>query len=63
MVFEGKSLHSQSDKDLYLSKDLSILKYFVPDFTEGNQELIKKICSWNVMILKIVVVVLFIYIV
>ena len=42
MVFEGKSLHSQSDKDLYLSKDLSFLKYFVPDFIKGNQELMKK---------------------
>ena len=26
----------------YLSKDLSILKYSVPDFIERNQELMKK---------------------
>ena len=30
-------------KTPYLSKDLSILKYSVPDFIEGNQELMKNI--------------------
>tara|TARA_B110000444_G_scaffold20514_1_gene17043 strand:+ start:317 stop:463 length:147 start_codon:yes stop_codon:yes gene_type:complete len=45
MVVKGKSLHSQSDKDLYLSKNLSILKYSVSDFIEGNQKLIKKIVT------------------
>ena len=63
IVFRRKGLHSQNDKAPYPSKDLSILKYSVPDFIEGNQELMKKICNWNMMILKIVVVVLFIYIV
>jgi len=43
IVVIGKGLHSQNDKDPYLSKDLSILKYSVPDFIEGNQELMKKI--------------------
>jgi DNA-nicking Smr family endonuclease len=42
IVVTGKGLHSQNDKDPYLSKDLSILKYSVPDFIEGNQELMKK---------------------
>jgi hypothetical protein len=28
-------------KSPYLSKDLSILKYSVPDFIEGNHELMK----------------------
>ena len=63
IVVRRKSLHSQNDKGPYLSKDLYISKYSVPDFIEGNQELMKKICNWNMMILKIVVVVLFIYIV
>ena len=45
IVVTGKGLHSQNDKDPYLSKDLSILKYSVPDFIEGNQELMKKICN------------------
>ena len=30
-------------KTPYLSKDLSILKYSVPDFKKGNEELMKKI--------------------
>ena len=30
-------------KTPYLSKDLSILKYSVPDFIEGNQQLMKNI--------------------
>jgi DNA-nicking Smr family endonuclease len=38
IVVTGKGLHSQIDKDPYLSKDLSILKYSVSDFIEGNQE-------------------------
>tara|TARA_B110000114_G_scaffold58535_1_gene62156 strand:- start:46 stop:189 length:144 start_codon:yes stop_codon:yes gene_type:complete len=37
IVVTGKGLHSQNDKDPYLSKDLAILKYSVPDFIEGNQ--------------------------
>ena len=40
-----KDEHSQNDKDLYLSKDLSILKYSAPDFKKGNQELMK--IFWN----------------
>ena len=45
IVVIGKGLHSQNDKGPYLSKDLNILKYFVPDFIEVNQELMKKICN------------------
>ena len=43
IIVIGKGLHSQNDRDPYLSKDLNILKYSVPDFIEGNQELIKNI--------------------
>ena len=43
IVVTGKGLHSQNDKDPYLSKDLSILKYSVPNFIEGNQQLMKNI--------------------
>ena len=43
IVITGKGLHSQNEKDPYLSKDLSILKYSVPDFIKGNQELMKKV--------------------
>ena len=43
IVVTGKGPHSQNDKDPYLSKDLSILKYSVPDFIEGKQELMKNL--------------------
>ena len=43
IVVTGKGLHSQNDKDPYLSKDFDILKYSLLNFIEGNQELMKKI--------------------
>ena len=42
-VVTGKGLHSNVEKDPYVSKDLSILKYSVPEFIENNTELKKKI--------------------
>ena len=39
----GKGLHSDVEKDPYVSKDLSILKYSVPEFIENNVELMKNI--------------------
>ena len=36
-------LNSNVEKDPYVSKDLSILKYSVPEFIENNVELMKKI--------------------
>ena len=43
VVVTGKGLHSNVEKDPYVSKDLSILKYSVPEFIENNVELMKKI--------------------
>ena len=43
IVITGKGLHSQNEKDPYVSKNLSILKYSVPEFIENNSELMKKI--------------------
>jgi len=43
IVVTGKGLHSNVEKDPYVSKDLSILKYSVPEFIENNIELMKKI--------------------
>ena len=37
IVVTGKGLHSQNEKDPYVSKDLSILKYSVPEFIENNK--------------------------
>ena len=42
-VVTGKGLHSNVEKDPYVSKDLSILKYSVPEYIKSNQELMKKI--------------------
>ncbi len=43
IVVTGKGLHSQNDKDPYVSKQLGILKYSVPEYIKTNQNLIKKI--------------------
>ena len=43
IVVTGKGIHSQNEKDPYLSKDLSILKHSVPEFIKNNRELMKKI--------------------
>tara|TARA_B100001057_G_scaffold365305_1_gene368393 strand:- start:737 stop:1159 length:423 start_codon:yes stop_codon:yes gene_type:complete len=39
IVVTGKGLHSQNEKDPYVSKDLSILKYSVPEFINNNKNL------------------------
>jgi DNA-nicking Smr family endonuclease len=39
IVVTGKGLHSQNEKDPYVSKDLSILKYSVPEFISNNKGL------------------------
>ncbi len=39
IVVTGKGLHSQNEKDPYVSKNLSILKYSVPEFIENNKGL------------------------
>ena len=41
IVVTGKGLHSQNEKDPYVSKNLSILKYSVPEFISNNQSLMK----------------------
>ena len=43
IVVTGKGIHSQNDLDPYVSKDLSILKYSVPEFISNNNLLMSKI--------------------
>tara|TARA_B100000427_G_scaffold318110_1_gene314927 strand:+ start:631 stop:1050 length:420 start_codon:yes stop_codon:yes gene_type:complete len=43
IVVTGKGLHSNVEKDPYVSNELSILKYSVPEYIKNNQELMKKI--------------------
>jgi DNA-nicking Smr family endonuclease len=41
IVVTGKGIHSENEKDPYVSKDLSILKYSVPEFISNNKNLMK----------------------
>jgi DNA-nicking Smr family endonuclease len=41
IVVTGKGIHSQTEKDPYVSKDLSILKFSVPEFISNNKNLMK----------------------
>ncbi len=43
IVITGKGLRSQNVANPYLSKDLSILKYSVPEFIEHNKDLMRMI--------------------
>ena len=43
VVVTGKGLHSNVEKDPYISKDYSILKHSVPDFIKNNNDLVNKI--------------------
>ena len=43
IIVTGKGSHSQNEKNPYVSKDLSILKYSVPEFIYKNKELMKLI--------------------
>ena len=41
IIVTGKGLHSSNEKNPYVSKDLGILKYSVPEFLKNNSELMK----------------------
>ncbi len=43
IVVTGKGIHSQNEKDPYISKDLGILKYSVPEFIVNNVNLMNMI--------------------
>ena len=43
IVVTGKGIHSENDKDPYISKDLGILKYSVPDYIRRNENLMSMI--------------------
>ena len=45
IIVTGKGLHSQNDKDPYISKKFGILKNSVPDFIKSNPSLMAKIKS------------------
>ena len=41
LLITGKGIHSNTEKDVYVSKDLSKLRYSVPEYINNNKELIK----------------------
>ena len=47
LVVTGKGLHSDVEKNPYVSKNLSILKYSIPEFIRSNIELNKYINSFG----------------
>ena len=42
-IVTGKGIHSQNEKDPYVSKDLGILKYSVPEYIKNNNYLMSMI--------------------
>ena len=43
IIVTGKGIHSQNEKDPYVSKDLGILKYSVPEYIRNNNYLMSMI--------------------
>ena len=47
IVVTGKGLHSENEKNPYVSRDLSILKYSVPEYIKNNKNLMNKIYEFG----------------
>ena len=45
LLVTGKGIHSNTEKNVYASKDLSKLRYSVPDYIKSNSDLSKNIVS------------------
>ena len=45
LLITGKGIHSNTDKNIYVSKDLSKLRYSVPDYIKSDKDLSKNIIS------------------
>ena len=43
IIVTGKGLHSENEKDPYVSKDFGILKYSIPEFITNNASLMNMI--------------------
>jgi DNA-nicking Smr family endonuclease len=43
IIVTGKGIHSDNEKDPYVSKDLGILKYSVPDYIKKDSQLMNMI--------------------
>ena len=47
IVVTGKGLHSENEKNPYISRDLSILKNSVPEYIKNNKNLMNKIYEFG----------------
>ena len=45
LLITGKGIHSENEKDVYSSKDLSKLRYSVPEYIKADLDLSKHILS------------------
>ncbi len=45
IIVTGKGIHSDNEKDPYVSKDLGILKHSIPEFIRNNDDLMKIISN------------------
>ena len=45
LLITGKGIHSNTEKNIYVSKDLSKLKYSVPEYIKSDLDLSKHIVS------------------
>ena len=45
LLITGKGIHSQTHNDVFVSKDLSKLKYSVPDYINSDENLAKCVLS------------------
>tara|TARA_B100001093_G_scaffold505861_1_gene563859 strand:- start:2405 stop:2821 length:417 start_codon:yes stop_codon:yes gene_type:complete len=45
LLITGKGIHSNSDEDVYVSKNLSKLRYSIPEFIKTNEELSRRVIS------------------
>ena len=43
LLITGKGIHSKTENDVYISKDLSKLRYSIPEYINSNEELSKKV--------------------
>ena len=45
IIVTGKGLHSNNEQDPYVSKDLGILRYSIPEFLKNNSDLMQIILN------------------
>ena len=48
LLITGKGIHSDTEKDVYVSKNLSKLRYSIPEYITSNQDLSKYISSTSI---------------